>query len=93
MHYEVHMPSIIVNNYSNNTHISLPTKAGIFDGDYGSEKENQLESTLDMMTEKKQRIAVAKYKWQNSRVLIQYAVNQLAFAVKKWTEVQNTPKE
>ena len=61
--------------------------AGIFNGKYGSEMEFHLESQLDALLDRKQRIGVAKYKWTNARVLLQYAVNQLAFSVKRWGEV------
>ena len=40
-----------------------------------------------MLMEKKQRVGVAKYKWTNGKVLLEHAVNQLAFAVKKWEEL------
>jgi hypothetical protein len=59
----------------------------IFDGKYGSEVEYKLECELDMLLDRKQRISVARYKWQNARVLLQHAVNQLAFAVKRWGEL------
>ncbi|ELT99416.1 hypothetical protein CAPTEDRAFT_168266 [Capitella teleta] len=59
----------------------------IFNGKYGSELEYQLECQVDMLVDRKQRISVAKYKWQNSRVLLQHAVNQLAFSVKRWGEL------
>ena len=67
--------------------IKLPISAGIFNGKYGSEMEFHLESQLDTLLDRKQRIGVAKYKWTNARVLLQYAVNQLAFSVKRWGEV------
>ena len=67
--------------------------AGIFDGNYGNELEYKLEMNLDTALDKKQRISVAKYKWSNARVLLQTAVNQMAFGVKRWTEVGKLPAE
>ena len=67
------------------------TAASIFDGDYGSDLEDRLEAQLDALLDRKQRISVAKYKWTNSRVLLQYACNQLAFACKRWAELVNVP--
>ncbi|XP_078327394.1 uncharacterized protein LOC111115419 isoform X1 [Crassostrea virginica] len=61
----------------------------IFDGAYGSDLENKLESDLDLVREKRQRIGNAKYKWTNGRVLLEHACNQLALANKRWEEVKN----
>ena len=63
--------------------------AKIFDGAYGSDLENKLESDLDLVREKRQRIGTAKYKWTNGRVLLEHACNQLACANKRWEEVKN----
>ena len=65
--------------------------AGIFDGKYGSDLEFRLEMELDNLNDRKQRVGVAKYKWQNSRVLMQYSCNQLSFAVKRWSELCTVP--
>ncbi|CAG2240796.1 unnamed protein product [Mytilus edulis] len=66
--------------------------SSIFKGDYGSQKENELESKMDMLVEKRNRVGVAKYKWTNGKVLLQHAVNQLAYAVKKWDELGKLDK-
>ncbi|XP_064645995.1 putative mediator of RNA polymerase II transcription subunit 26 isoform X3 [Lineus longissimus] len=63
--------------------------AKLFGGKYGSDLEYKLETELDMLLDRKQRIGVAKYKWQNGRVLLNHACNQLAFASKRW---QDLPK-
>lgn len=63
--------------------------ASIFDGKYGSELEYMLESQLDTLLDRKQRVGVAKYKWQNGRALLQHAVDQLGQAVNKWVQIQN----
>lgn len=65
----------------------FPFTAGIFKGNYGSARENELESQLDILQEKKQRIGVARYKWNNGKILLQHAVNQMCFGVKKWGEL------
>lgn len=72
------------------TFLSLYILAKIFDGAYGSELENKLESDLDLVREKRQRIGNAKYKWTNGRILLEHACNQLAFANKRWTDIKNT---
>ncbi|XP_041356021.1 serine/threonine-protein kinase dst2-like [Gigantopelta aegis] len=59
----------------------------IFSGEYGSDLENRLEREVDMLLDEKERVGVAKYKWTNSRVLLQHACNQLAFAVRRWEDL------
>jgi hypothetical protein len=73
--------------------ISVCVLAGIFDGRYGSELEYKLESELDALLDRKQRIGVAKYKWQNARTLLNHASNQLGVAVKKWTSLPDVPAQ
>ncbi|XP_071826424.1 uncharacterized protein [Apostichopus japonicus] len=65
--------------------------SSIFDGKYGSELEYKLETELDMMMERKQRVAVAKYKWKNSKILIQHACSQFGFAVRRWNDLLQVP--
>lgn len=67
--------------------------AGVFNGKYGSDQEYRMECDLDLMLDRMQRISVAKYKWQNARLLLQHAVNQLAFAVRRWGEVAKVKPE
>lgn len=61
--------------------------SNIFGGEYGSVLENQLEAMFDIVLDKKQRVGVAHYKWTSARVLLQYAVNQMSFAVQKWKDL------
>ncbi|XP_060574312.1 uncharacterized protein LOC132732000 isoform X5 [Ruditapes philippinarum] len=63
----------------------------IFGGEYGSVEENKLEAKFDELMDKKQRVSVANYKWTNARVLLQHAVNQLAHAVRKWSDLDRIP--
>ncbi len=49
--------------------------------------ENMLESEVDSLDDRAGRIQVAQYKWKNGQVLLQHACNQMAFAVRRWTEV------
>ena len=73
------------------TPLILYFTADIFNGEYGSVEENQLEQVFDNLMDQKQRISVANYKWTQARVLLQHAVNQLAFSVHKWKELMNIP--
>ncbi len=67
--------------------------ASVFDGKYGSEREFNLESDLDILLERKQRVGVAKYKWQNAKVLLQHAGGQLGFAIRRWGDVMQIPPQ
>ena len=61
----------------------------IFNGAYGSDKENQLESFLDQTEEMRNRIVEANFKWKQAQMMIDYSYKQLEFAVDKWTGLQN----
>ena len=61
----------------------------IFNGAYGSDKENQLESFLDQTEEMRNRIVEANFKWKQAQMMIDYSYKQLEFAVNKWTGLQN----
>ena len=43
---------------------------------------------MDVLLDKRQRISAAKFKWQNGRLLVHHACNQLAVAVRKWPELE-----
>ena len=61
----------------------------IFNGAYGSVRENQLESILDQTEEMRNRIVEANFKWRQAQMMIDYAYKQLEYAVNKWTGIQN----
>ena len=61
----------------------------IFNGAYGSDKENQLENILDQTEEMRNRIVEANFKWKQSQMMIDYAYKQLEYAVNKWSGLQN----
>ncbi|XP_782060.3 formin-like protein 6 isoform X2 [Strongylocentrotus purpuratus] len=69
------------------------TLASIFDGKYGSDAEYRLESELDMLLERKQRVAVARYKWNNSHTLAKHACGQLSFGIRRWADVLQIPAQ
>ncbi|XP_014680678.1 PREDICTED: uncharacterized protein LOC106820690 [Priapulus caudatus] len=58
----------------------------IFDGEYGSEQEDQLESELSLLKEQQRRMDLTRYNWQTARMMSHHACNQLAFAVRRWQE-------
>ena len=59
----------------------------VFNGAYGSDRENQLESQLDVLEMERHRVVDASYKWQQAQVMTSYAYEQLKFACKKWTSI------
>lgn len=63
----------------------------IFNGDYGSERENKLEADLDMLEMKLQKIEEANFKWRQAQVMIEYACKQIGTAVEKWEEIMKLP--
>ena len=65
--------------------------ADIFNGEYGSDLENELEAKFDECMDRKQRVSVAHYKWTNARILLHHAVGQLGTGVQKWKEVPSCP--
>ncbi|CAD5125151.1 DgyrCDS13394 [Dimorphilus gyrociliatus] len=65
--------------------------AGIFNGKYGSDREYELETQVDLAMEQKQRISIALYKWKNARELLKHAVPQLGHAVSRWQQLYNLP--
>ena len=61
----------------------------IFNGAYGSEKENQLENFLDQTEEMRNRIVEANFKWKQAQMMIDYSYKQLEYAVNKWAGLQS----
>ena len=59
----------------------------VFNGAYGSDRENQLESQLDVLEMERHRVVDASYKWQQAQVMTSYAYEQLKFACRKWTSI------
>ncbi|KAG1662166.1 hypothetical protein GQR58_021084 [Nymphon striatum] len=62
----------------------------IFDGEYGSELENQLEKSLVMLEEQKNYIDQAFYKWKKAQTSIIQAVKQFSPALEDWRMISET---
>lgn len=58
-----------------------------FEGDYGSDLENQLEREVKILADQKDQLKLALHKWSNARFLLVYAYNQIQYAEHKWTEM------
>ena len=61
----------------------------IFNGEYGSELEERLEIEVEQLMQYKKHISVAHYKWANSKTLVHHACLQLAYAKRRWEQIQN----
>ncbi|CAB4011157.1 Hypothetical predicted protein [Paramuricea clavata] len=59
----------------------------IFDGKYGSDLEGQLEAETDLLTERKEIISRARNYWSNAKVLMEHAVQQLAYSTRRWAQI------
>lgn len=59
----------------------------IFDGKYGSDLEGQLEAETDLLTERKEIISRARNFWSNAKVLMEHAVQQLAYSTRRWAQI------
>ncbi len=60
----------------------------IFNGEYGSELEERLELESEQLLQYKKHISVAHYKWHNGRTLVHHACSQLAYAKRRWEQIQ-----
>ncbi|PVD36402.1 hypothetical protein C0Q70_03385 [Pomacea canaliculata] len=65
----------------------------LFNGRYGSELENKLETECEVLLDKNERIMAAKYKWTYAQILLQHAVRQLWFACCRWIELSRVPPQ
>lgn len=58
-----------------------------FDGDFGSDLENKLESEVKRLSDSKDQLRQALHKWSNARFLLVYAYNQIQTCEQKWSEM------
>lgn len=65
----------------------------VFEGNYGSEKEIQLEKELDTLMEERHYIEIAKIRWINSDNLIIDALKCLDIGVEKIRQFQQVPEK
>ena len=60
----------------------------IFNGAYGSDLEEKLELESEQLLQYKQHLGLAHYKWWNCRQLVHHACTQMAYACRRWTQIQ-----
>jgi hypothetical protein len=58
-----------------------------FDGDFGSELENKLETQVNELGKSKEQLRSALHKWSNARFLLVYAYNQIQASEQSWMEL------
>ena len=61
----------------------------VFDGKYGSDLEGQLEMETELLTERKEMITRTRNYWSNAKVLMEHAVKQLAYATRRWAQINS----
>lgn len=64
----------------------------IFNGDYGSELEEKLESEVDLLMQKKQKISGIHMTWVSSRELISLSCTQMLWSVNRWKQIAQYPQ-
>ncbi|XP_025018467.1 uncharacterized protein LOC107371824 isoform X2 [Tetranychus urticae] len=65
----------------------------IFEGQYGSDLENQLERELDWLLEQKRHVDQAYFRWRQAQIQVKQACALLSESVQKWKDVLSIPIE
>lgn len=65
----------------------------IFEGQYGSDLENQLEKELDWLLEQKHHVDQAHFRWKQAQINTKQACTNLATAIQKWKAFQTITPE
>ncbi|CAG2172291.1 unnamed protein product, partial [Oppiella nova] len=63
----------------------------IFEGQYASDIENQLEKELDWLLEQKHHVDQAHFRWKQAKTLVKQANVQLGRGLQKWKELLDIP--
>lgn len=65
----------------------------IFDGQYGSDLENQLEKELDWLLEQKHHVDQAYFRWKQAHLCVKQSCKQLQEAIENWKHYLDVPVE
>lgn len=71
----------------------FPSPDAIFEGQYGSDLENQLERELDWLLEQKHHVDQAYFRWRQAQLLTKEACGYLNEAVQKWKTLNTEANE
>ncbi|XP_054162260.1 uncharacterized protein LOC128960213 [Oppia nitens] len=63
----------------------------IFEGQYASDTENQLEKELDWLLEQKHHVDQAHFRWKQANTLVKQSNAQLGRALQKWKQLLEIP--
>ena len=66
---------------------------GIFEGQYGSDLEIQLERELDVALEQKHHVDQAFFRWKQAHIHARQASVQVQRAIQRWQDIANVPIE
>lgn len=61
----------------------------MFNGEYGSDLEDRLELEAEQLLQYKKHLSMAHYKWWNGRQLMHHACSQMAYATRRWAQIQS----
>lgn len=65
----------------------------IFEGQYGSNLEIQLERELDSLLEQKHHVDQAYFRWRQAQIYTKQASNEMAYAISKWNDIADLPTD
>lgn len=65
----------------------------VFDGQYGSEVEQETEKDLDWLLEQKHHVDQAHFRWKQAQSLVNEASTFVGKAITKWSEIPKIPCE
>lgn len=65
----------------------------LFEGQYGSEQEQQMEKEMDWLLEQKHHVDQAHFRWKQAQLMCREACSQLAEAVQKWKDLLSIAPE
>ena len=59
----------------------------IFNDNYGSAQEWEMEMDLDLLGTQKERIRTAHHRWSSAKVFLSAAIKQLAWSANRWAQI------
>ena len=65
----------------------------IFEGQYGSSIEQQLEKELDWLLEQKHHVDQAHFRWKQAQLMSRQATSQLSESIQKWKDLLSISPE
>ena len=63
----------------------------LFNGDYGSEREDTLEAEHENMRSTRDRLVLVGMKWKSCKGALSKACSQFAYTIARWNQIQQYP--